>query len=56
MEQFFIMFANLWRRLLGLLDRVQFTVGGYTVSVYSLILAFLVLGIIIGVFWKGAKT
>lgn len=56
MEKFFIMFANLWRSLLGLLDRVKFTVGGYTVSVYSLILAFLVLGIIIGVFWKGAKT
>lgn len=56
MEAFFQLLSNFWTRLFSMLDSVIFTIGGYRVGYGSLILAFLILAFVIGIFWKGAKA
>lgn len=40
----------------GVLDRIVFYVGIYQVSFLQMIFAALVTGLVISVFWKGART
>lgn len=56
MEQFFHMFVNLITSIWGVLGTVSFTVNGLPVTLSAILFAFLVVGIVINVFWKGAKT
>lgn len=56
MTDFFEMFAGWWRSLWGLLDSVTFEVNGMTVSYGGMIFALLATGMVISIFWRGAKT
>lgn len=47
---------DFWVDLIGLLNSVQLSVGAINVPLGGLIFAFLVVGIVVSVFWKGAKT
>ena len=48
-------FYDMVARLVGVLQRIQFTVFGVTVNWFHLLLSFVVICFIISVFWKGAR-
>ena len=56
MLEFVILIRDFWVDLIDLLNSIQLTVGAIKVPLGGLIFAFLVVGIVISVFWKGAKT
>lgn len=49
-------FRDLFLDLFGVLESIQFDVNGIHINYSSLVLAFLVIGLIVAVFWKGART
>ena len=60
MQQFVLLIRDFWADIFHQLRRIQFPfkVAGMnlSVSLFELLLAFLVFSIVIGVFWKGAKA
>lgn len=56
MGRFFQMFFGLWSDVISAFDDCVVSVGGYSVSYASLLFAVLGIGLIISVFWRGAKT
>lgn len=56
MLEFFNMIRDFWSDILGRLNGVQISIGSIRVPFGGLIFAFLVVGIVVSVFWKGAKT
>ena len=56
MGEFFVMIRDLWVDIFATLEAVQFEVNGMIVSLPALLFAFMVTGIVIAVFWKGART
>ena len=56
MLEFAELIASMWTKLLTVLDNITFQVGDITVSLPSLWFAMLVIGLVITVFWKGART
>lgn len=56
MLDFVTMIKNFWVSIITLFDNYPLIIGGYKVSFFSLIFAFLVIGFAISYFWKGAKT
>lgn len=56
MFQFFVMIKNLWMSIITLFDDRPLSIAGYSVSFFSLVFAFLVIGFAISYFWKGAKS
>lgn len=49
-------FVDVFRRVVDLLNDTTFELYSYDVSLGSVLMAFLVIGIVISVFWKGAKA
>lgn len=56
MEQFFELVVDFFVSVWNLFDAVVFTIGGMSVSFSALVFALLVVGIVINVFWKGARA
>lgn len=56
MYEFILLIRDFMMDLIGLLNAVSFSIGNTSVSYGGLIFAFLVVGIVVSVFWKGAKT
>lgn len=56
MGQFFTMIGNFWRSIFNLFDAYPITIYGYEVSLTGILFAFFVAGLVITVFWKGART
>lgn len=56
MFEFLLFIRDFFLDLIGLLNSISFTVNGISVSYGGLLFAFLVVGIVVSVFWKGAKT
>lgn len=56
MLDFFALIKNFISSIIGVFDKYPLSIGGYNVSFFSLIFAFLVIGFFISYFWKGAKT
>lgn len=56
MTRFFDMFFSFWVKLLGVLDKYEFLIYGYRVSVLGLLGAFLIIAFVISLFWKGARA
>lgn len=56
MGKFFVMIRDLWIDIFSTLEAVQFEINGMIVSLPALLFAFMVTGIVISVFWKGART
>lgn len=56
MTQFFNMLGGFWKDLLQVLDKFSFDINGFSVSLPSVWFAFMVIGLVVTVFWKGAKT
>lgn len=56
MGQFFSMVADFWKSIIMLFDDRPLIIGDYQVSYFSIIFAFLVIGFVVSLFWKGAKS
>lgn len=56
MYDFIVFLRDFFVDLIELLNSISFTVGNISVSYGGLLFAFLVVGIVVSVFWKGAKT
>lgn len=56
MQQVFEFFVNAVQSLILLLERYEFTVGGFTVNLAGIFFSFLVFGFVAAIFWKGAKA
>lgn len=55
MSEFFSFFILMWQRLIGSLESVRFDVFGIDASLFQILIGFILLSIVIGVFWKGAR-
>lgn len=53
---FFEMLANLWQGIIAVFDSHPIQIWDYKVSVTSIYFAILVVGFVISVYWKGAKS
>lgn len=56
MLDFVILIKNFWESIFAIFADHPITIGGYEVSYFSLIFAFLVIGFAVSYFWKGAKN
>lgn len=56
MEDIFYFIRDMFMGYLGVLESIVFEVNGIEVNFLSLVVAFLIVGLIVAVFWKGAKT
>lgn len=56
MGQFFSMFVDFWKSIIKLFDDRPLQIGDYQVSYFAIIFACLVIGFVVSIFWKGAKT
>ena len=56
MWQFIQFIKNSLAQITGMLDKYSFDLGGINVSILDLFIGFLGFGLIISVFWKGART
>ena len=52
----FVAFKDLIAGYLGLLNNIVFNISGFSVSYGGIVFAVLVVGLVISVFWRGAKT
>lgn len=55
MTEFFDFFVSMFQQLFSLLGSVRFVLYGYEVTWLSVVFVFLVIGFVVGVFWKGAR-
>lgn len=56
MTAFFDFFVDMWTTLINLLSSVVFEFYGYQVNLMAIIFVVFVIGFVISMFWKGAKT
>lgn len=56
MGQFFQMIADFWGGIIAQFDQRPLQIGNYSVSVTALIFAFIVIGFVVSLFWKGARS
>lgn len=56
MWQFIIFIRNSIASISDMLNEFSFDFGGINVSLFELLIGFIALGLIISVFWKGART
>lgn len=56
MLDFIILIRDFWVDLIDLLNSIEIQLGNITVPFGGLIFSFLFVGIVITVFWRGAKT
>lgn len=55
MAEFISFFISMWQGLIGSLDSVRFDVFGIEASLFQILIGFILLSIVMGVFWKGAR-
>lgn len=53
---FFDLVAKLWTDIWTLFDNVIFYINGLPVSLGGILVCLLIFGLVLSVFWKGAKT
>lgn len=56
MGEFLELLASFWSRIFGLLMNVPIVIGSVTTSLFYFLFAVLATGMIISIFWGGAKT
>lgn len=56
MTAFINLFVDLWKQIINLLSNTAIELGGYTVSLFSVLLVMVIIGFVISVFWRGAKA
>lgn len=56
MLEFVNLISDFWSSVLGLFDRYPIKIGDYEISLIWLIFAFLVVGMVVSYYWKGART
>lgn len=56
MDKAIAIVPQLWQDIFAKLETVQLDIGGMNVSLPAILFAFMVTGIVISVFWKGART
>lgn len=53
---FFELIKDFFVSIFALFDSYTFTVGNFEVSYFALVFALLVIGMVVSIFWRGAKT
>lgn len=56
MTAFLQFFSFMWQRIIFLFDSVKFDMFGYDVSLFGILFVLIIIGLLVSVFWKGAKT
>lgn len=56
MTLFFEAFLGFMRDIILTFDQLKFELFGYKVSYFSILFVFLIIGFVINVFWRGART
>lgn len=56
MSYFISLLISFIRGLFGLLHSIEFTIAGYEVSLFTLLIAFGIIGAATSIFWKGGKA
>lgn len=56
LNSFIQFFLNMFDQLVSLLSSVYFYIGGYRVSYFWFVVAFLLLSIVVSLFWRGGKA
>ena len=56
MQDFFILFIDFLTDILSVLDSVELRIFNLPTTLLSLMVAFLVVGFVVSIFWRGAKT
>lgn len=56
MFEFLSWFINLFNLIGNKLNQYTFPIGAVNVSILELFIGFIILGIVIAVFWKGAQS
>ena len=56
MADFFQFFAGMFENLLVVLDSIKLSMFGYEVTYLSIIVVGLMISMVAGVFWKGARA
>ena len=56
LTDFFKLFIAFCARIISQLDKLRFDLFGHDVSYVAVIVVFFIMGFIINIFWKGAKT
>lgn len=56
MIDFFHLVTAFWSAVLGKLSEVKFTMYGIDVNLLAVLVAFFIVGLVITVFWKGARA
>lgn len=55
MTDFVVFFSNMMSSLVSVLDSAKFSLYGFDVSIIGIMVAIIVVGLVISVFWKGAR-
>ncbi len=55
MWEFIIWFRDRFYDVTRFMDRIKFNLGGYEVSFLGIMIAFIILGMVIAIFWKGGR-
>ena len=55
MDNFFVLVSDFMADILSLLNSIKFRLFGFTVSYLYLVLGFILVTMLVGIFWKGAK-
>lgn len=56
MMEFFNLLGKFWKDIIAAFDNHPLQIGNYSVSLFAVIFAFLVISIVASVFWKGARA
>lgn len=56
MLQFFNLIKNFWVSIISAFDSRPLQIGNYSVSLFAIIFAFIVIGLVVSVFWRGARS
>lgn len=56
MGDFIVMFFGFWERIFNVFRGTALEIGSFNVDLASIIISFIIVGFVIAVFWKGART
>lgn len=56
MNAFFVLISDFYKDIIGLFNSTQLDGGAYQITLGSILFCCLVIGLVVSVFWKGAKA
>lgn len=56
MLDFFTLIRDFWVSIIAVFDSRPLQIGNYSVSLFAIIFSFIVIGLVVSVFWRGARS